>query len=134
MKARFEKDKRTEFDKLYDTMWNKLCREARLSPMQKQLVAQYLRAIIAQRIVEVESAVDMSWLITLIERENYGTDVSKGATKLLRDQQYACDTRNKAFDHDYVDGNGIFHDYDNCGVEHLKVRLSRYGVIYDTTL
>jgi hypothetical protein len=134
MKARFEKDKRTEYDKLYDTMWNKLCREARLSPMQKQLVAQYLRAIIAQRIVEVESAVDMSWLITLIEKENYGTDVSKGATKLMRDQQYACDIRNRAFSNDYIDGNGTWHDYDNCGSEHLKVRLSRYGVTYDTTL
>lgn len=134
MKVRFNRDNRTSFDRQYDDLWNKLCREAQLTPRQMNLTAQYLRAIIAQRIVEVEGAVDMSWLIALIERENYGTDVKRGAKKLMRDQQYACDVRNKAFSNDYVDGNGTWHDYDNCGSEHLKVRLSRYGIEYDTKL
>lgn len=131
MKAIVERDRRCEIDKVFDNLWNKLCREARLTPIQSTLVAKYLRQIIEMRIHEVESAVDMGWLIALIESEHFGTDVSRGAKRLLRAQQYAANVRNEAYGHDAIDGNGVWQDYDNCGCEHLQVRLQRYGVEYD---
>lgn len=131
MKAIVQKDNRCEVDKVFDNLWNKLCREARLSPMQSNLVAKYLRTIIEMRIHEVESAVDMGWLIALIESEHFGTDVSRGAKRLLRAQQYSADVRNEAYGHSVIDGNGVWQDYDNCGCEHLQIRLKRHGVDYD---
>ena len=79
MKAILKKDNRNEIDREYDTLWNKLCREANLSARQSILVARYLRLIIERRIHEIESAVDMGWLLALIEREHFGTDVKRGA-------------------------------------------------------
>ena len=86
------------------------------------------------RIHEIESAVDMGWLIALIEGEGFGTDVSKGATRLLRAQKNAADARNEAYGNGNIDANNFWQKYDGCGLQHLQVRLSRYGVEYDTKL
>jgi hypothetical protein len=132
MKAIVNLDKRGDADKKFDDMWNKLCAKAKLTPIQSNLVANYLRELIGIRMHEIESAVDMAWLVALIESENFGTDVAKGATRLLRVQQYAADVRNEAYGKGCVNANGVWDKYDGCGVEHLKVRLSRYNVEYDT--
>lgn len=134
MNALVKRDRRCAEDKAFDGAWNKMCREARLSPKQSAIVAQYVRWVISRRIVETESAVDMGWLTALIESEHFGTDVKKGAKRLLRVQQYACDVRNEAYGHSCIDGNGDFCDYDNCGLEHLQNRLLNHGVEYDTNL
>lgn len=134
MKSLVKRDRRCEIDKEFDMAWNRMCREAKLSPKQSAVVAHYLRWVIRRRIVEIESAVDMGWLIALIESEKFGTDVKKGAKRLMRVQQYCADIRNEAFGHDCIDGNGDFNEYDNCGLEHLQIRLNRHGVEYDTNL
>lgn len=134
MKARVNLDKRGEADKIWDKMWNDLVRQARLTPMQSALVSKYLRAILKLRINEIESAVDMGWLLALIESENFGTDVSKGAKRLLRVQKHAVEVRNEAYGKGCVDANGQWDKYDGCGLEHLKVRLAWYGVEYDTKM
>ncbi len=134
MKAKVELDNRCEKDKKWDILWSDMVTKAKLSFIQRQVVAKYLRELLAVRIHEVESAVDMGWIIALIESENFGTDVSRGATKLLRVQDYAANVRNEAYGHDCIDGNGHWTDYDGCGLEHLKVRLKRYNVEYETNL
>ena len=134
MKAKVQIDNRSESDRKFDELWTKMTKNARLSPMQSRIVADYLRQIMNLRIHEIESAVDMAWLIALIESEKFGTDVKKGAVKLLRTQQYACDVRNEAYGHDIIDGNGWYNDYDGCGLQHLQMRLERHGVEYDTNL
>ena len=130
MKARVTLDKRSDFDKKWDKLWNDLCRSARLTPIQSGLVSRYLREIIGMRIHEIEAACDMAWLTALIESENFGTDVSRGAKKLLRVQRHACEVRNEAYGKECIDANGRL-EYDGCGLEHLKVRLARYNVDYD---
>ena len=134
MKAIVNMDKRSDADKKYDAMYNKMVRGARLNPMQSNVVARYLRELIGIRMNEIQSAVDMSWLLALIESENFGTDVSKGATRLLRVQAHAADVRNEAYGKGCINANGVYDEYDGCGIEHLKVRLARYGVEYDTNL
>ena len=132
MKVKVNLDKRGEADKIWDRLWNDLVRKAKLTPIQSNLVAQYLRQLMSLRINEIESAVDMGWLIALIESENFGTDVSKGAKKLLRVQRYAVEVRNEAYGKGCVNANGFWDKYDGCGLEHMQVRLGRYGVEYDT--
>lgn len=134
MNAIVDRDRRCDIDKAFDGAWNRMCREARLNPKQSAVVAKYLRWLVEKRIMETESAVDMGWLIALIESEKFGTDVNKGAKRLLRVQQYACNVRNEAYGHSCVDGNGDFVDYDNCGLEHLQIRLKNHGVEYDTNM
>lgn len=134
MKAIVKKDNRSEIDREYDTLWNKLCREANLSARQSMLVARYLRSIIERRIHEIESAVDMGWLLALIESEHFGTDVKRGAKRLPRVQQKAADLRNEAYGHKCVDANGYWQRYDGCGLEHLQQKLLRHGVEYDLRL
>lgn len=133
MKARVILDKRSDFDKKWDKMWNDLVRNAKLTPMQSALVGKYLRELLQMRMGEIESACDMAWLIALIEGENFGTDPSKGATRLLRVQQNAADARNEAYGKKCIDANGCV-DYVGCGIDHLKVRLARYGVDYNTRI
>lgn len=134
MKVKVTLDKRGDADKKFDNLWNKLCSKAKLTPIQSNLVANYLREIMTIRMHEIESAVDMGWLIALIESENFGTDVRRGATRLLRVQQHAADVRNESYGKGCINANGFWDNYDGCGIEHLKVRLSRYGVEYDTAL
>lgn len=130
MKANVKLDNRNEIDKIWDNLWNELVRNAKLNPKQSMLVGKYLREIISLRIHEIESAVDMGWLIALIEGEGFGTDVKKGAKRLLRVQQNAVNARNEAYSKNCVNANGRI-EYDGCGIEHLKARLARYNVEYD---
>jgi hypothetical protein len=132
MKTLVERDRRCENDKAFDKAWNKMCSFAKLSPKQSAIVAQYLRWLIRKRHVEIESAVDMGWLIALIESEHFGTNVNRGAKRLMRVQQYAVNVRNEAYSQTCIDGNGDWNEYDNCGLEHLQIRLNRHGVEYDT--
>lgn len=131
MKVKVELDKRSEFDKRWDKLWNDMVRKAKLTTYQSAMVSSYLRELMGMRMHEIESACDMAWLTALIESEGFGTDMSKGAKRLLRVQQYAVDVRSEAYGKKCIDANGKI-DYDGCGLEHLKVRLSRYGVEYDT--
>lgn len=134
MKAIVKLDKRGEIDKEFDDMWNKMCRQAKLNRMQSSIVASYLRDIVTRRIHEIESAVDMGWIIALIEGEKFGTDVKRGAKRLMRAHQNAVNARNEGYGKGCVNANGVWDKYDGCGLEHLKVRLARYGVEYDTNL
>lgn len=134
MKAIYKRDRRDDDDKKYDDLWNKLCRNARLNHMQSTLVSKYLRDIIGMRIHEIESAIDMAWLISLIESEKFGTDVKRGAKRLIRAQRYARDVANDEYGKGCVNANGVWDDYDGCGLEHLKLRLEKHGVEYDFNL
>lgn len=133
MKAKVILDKRNEVDKLWDDMYNKMVRTANLSPRQSMVVAKYLREIIGLRFHEVEAAVEMSYMLALIEGEKFGTDVNRGARRLIRVQQNAVDVRNEAYGRKCLDANGCFA-YDGCGVEHLQLKLRKYGVEYETKL
>ena len=133
MKAKVNLDNRTKVDKKWDDMYNKMVRSANLSPRQSMIVSHYLREIIGLRIHEVEAACDMAYLIALIEGEKFGTDVNRGAKRLIRVQQNAVDARNKAYGNECIDANGRIA-YDGCGLAHLKIRLARYGVEYETKL
>ena len=134
MNVLIKRDRRSDIDRKFDDMWNRLCREANLSARQSILVARYLREIMGMRIHEIESAIDMGWLIALIESEKFGTDVKRGAKRLVRVQQKCADVRNEAYGHECIDANGFWQKYDGCGLEHLKMRLARHGVEYDTAL
>lgn len=131
MKAKVKLDKRPEIDKTYDNMWTKMIKDARLNKLQEQIVARYLRTVLQARIAEIESVVDMGWVLALIEVEGFGTDVNKGATRLPRVQAKSCEIRNEAFSHDCFNANGHYESYDGCAVEHLKRELRRYGIEYE---
>jgi hypothetical protein len=74
MKVLAKADNRSEIDKRYDTIYNKMVRDARLTPLQENIVATYLHKIMQMRIHEIEGVVEMAYLIALIESEHYGTD------------------------------------------------------------
>ena len=134
MKVKVEADRRSEVDKLYAAKYNKMVASAKLNPRQATIVSAYVRDLLGIRMHEIESALDMAWLIALIESEGFGTDPKRGATRLLRVQQAAVDIRNEAYGHKSVDANGILQSYDGCGLEHLQARLARYGCEYDTRI
>lgn len=134
MKAIVTTDKRNDIDRKFDMMYNGMVAKAKLTPKQSQIVARYLREIMGMRLHEIESARDMGWLLSLIEVEHYGTDVKRGATKLLRVQQGMADIINEAYGHECIDANGYWQSYDGCGLEHLQQRLARHGVEYDTAI
>lgn len=130
MKVKVKADNRSEIDKRFDTIYNKMVRDAHLTPLQENIVATYLHKITQMRINEIEAAVEMSYLIALIESEHFGTD-KKRATRLPRVQAYAAEAINEAFGHSCIDSAGFWNSYDGCGVERLKLRLERNGVDYD---
>lgn len=134
MKAIIKKDKRNEVSRKFDDMWNKMVRDAKLNATQEMVVRLYLREIMTIRIHEIQSADDMSWILSLIEGEKFGTDVKKGAVKLLRVQAKTAEIRNEAYGHGCIDANGVYQEYDGCGLEYLQNRLQRYGVEYDTNI
>ena len=134
MKAIVNKDRRSEADKKFDSMWNKMVREAKLNRIQENTVAAYLRELLGIRMREVTSAVDMSWIISLVEKEKFGTNVSRGATRLLRAQAYAADLRNEAYGKGCVNANGVWDKYDGCGLERLQSKLAGYDIEYDANL
>lgn len=134
MKVKVVKDRRGEADRKIDDLYNKMVRTAKLTPLQENTVAEYIRKILSIRMHEIESVTDMSWMASLIEGEGFGTDTNKGATRLLRAQRTASGIREEAYGHKCVDANGIYRSYDGCGLEHLQTRLKRYGVEYDARL
>jgi hypothetical protein len=134
MKAIVTTDKRNDIDRKFDMMYNGMVAKAKLTPKQSQIVARYLREIMGMRLHEIESARDMGWMAALIEGEKFGTDVKRGAKRLVRVQQKCVDIINEAFGHECVDANGYWQSYDGCGLEHLQQRLARHGVEYDTAI
>ncbi len=133
MKVLVKADNRSEIDKRFDSIYNKMVRDAHLSPKQENIVATYLHKIMQMRINEIEGAIEMSYLIALIESEHFGTDTKRGhAKRLHRVQAYATEAINEAYGHSCIDSAGFWNSYDGCGLERLKVRLSRLGVEYDT--
>ncbi len=133
MKAKVNLDKRNVVDKIWDDMYNKMVRTANLSPKQSMIVSKYLREIIGLRIHEIEAAVEMSYMLALIEGERFGTDVKRGASRLIRVQNNAVDIRNKAYGYECLDANGCIV-YDGCGLGHLQTSLAHRGVEYQTKL
>lgn len=132
MKVKVKADNRSDIDKRFDSIYNKMVRDAHLSPKQENIVATYLHKIMQMRINEIEAAVEMSYLIALIESEHYGTDVGRGhATKLFRVQKYAAEALDQAYGHGCLNSAGFWTSYDGCGVERLQSRLERLGVEYD---
>ena len=134
MKVKVDTDYRSDIDKKFDSIYNKMVRDARLNPRQENIVAAYLYKIMQMRIHEIEGAVEMSWIIALIESEKFGTDQRRGAKRLLRAQAKAVDVRNEAYGHDCFDGGGFWKSYDGCGFERLQIRLGRHGCEYDAKL
>lgn len=131
MKVLVKADNRSDIDKRFDSVYNKMVRDAHLSPKQENIVATYLHKMMQMRINEIEGAIEMSYLITLIESERYGTD-PKRSTRLYRVQSYAKDVINEAYGHSCIDSAGFWCSYDGCGLERLVQRLARSGVEYDT--
>lgn len=131
MNVRVKADNRSEIDKRFDSVYNKMVRDAHLSPKQENIVSTFLHKIMQMRTNEIEGAIEMSYLIALIESEHYGTD-KKRAIKLPRVQAYAAEVINEAYGHACIDSAGFWCSYDGCGLERLVQRLARSGVEYDT--
>jgi hypothetical protein len=131
MKVKVSADRRSEIDKRFDSIYNKMVRDAHLSPKQENIVATYLHKIMNMRVTEIEAAVEMGYLIALVESEHFGTDTKRGAKKLYRTQAYAAEAINEAFGHSCIDSAGFWNSYDGCGLERLQGRLSSLGVDYD---
>lgn len=132
MKVLVKADNRSETDKRFDSVYNKMVRDAHLTPKQENIVATYLHKIMQMRINEIEGAIEMSYLIALIESEHFGTEAKRGAKRLHRVQAYAADIINEAYGHSCIDSAGFWCSYDGCGLERLQGRLARLGVEYDT--
>jgi hypothetical protein len=134
MKVKVERDRRSDVDKAFDKIYNKMVHDAKLTPRQENIVSAYMKKIMLMRMHEIESIVDMSWMIHMIEDEGWGTDPSKGATRLLRSQTGAAAIREEAYGHECTDAHGFWNSYDGCGLEHLQTRLKRYGCEYNTRI
>ena len=132
MKANVNLDKRGKVARMYDEMLNAMKRDAKLTPKQFAVVGRYIRKVIGLRIHEVEAAVEMSYLISLIESEKFGT--AAGATRIPRVQAKAVEVRNEAYGHSCIDANGNIDNYDGCGIEHLQIRLEKLGLIYEAKI
>lgn len=131
MKVKVSADNRSDIDKRFDSIYNKMVRDAHLSPKQENIVSTYLHKIMNMRINEIEAAVEMAYLIALIESERFGTSANRGAKRLHRVQACATEAINEAYGHSCIDSAGFWNSYDGCGVERLKIRLKRLGVEYD---
>lgn len=128
MNAKVELDKRNELDKKYDTMWNKLCRDASLNPKQRFIVSKYIRDLLGTRMNEVQAATEMAYMLAMIETVSFGT--RKGSTRLLKVQDRAREHINESYGSKSFDANGVF-GYDGCGYERLVNRLESKGIEYD---
>ena len=126
MKAKVVLDRRNDLDKKYDQMFNKMVKDANLSPKQKMVVSAYLKCILNEKIQEVENAMDMGYCIGLIEVEKFGCN--KRATRLPRLRKYVREVVNKAYDHETIDANGVWNKYDGCGIERMEMYLAKHGV------
>ena len=128
MKAKVELDKRNDLDKRYDRLFDKMVRDAHLTPKQKYIVINYIEKVTGEKVREVENAMNMGFWIGLIEVEHFGHN--KRAIKLPRLQNYVRDVVNEAYGKDCIDANGRIC-YDGCGLEHLKNHLARHGVEFE---
>lgn len=131
MKARVNLDKRGRIAKREDEMLNAMKRDAGLNPRQFAIVGHYIRNLAALLVHENEAAMEMSYMIALIEGEKFGTDPGRGACRIPRVQKNAAEAREEAYGKSCVDANGYINDYDGCGLEHLQIRLARHGVDYE---
>ncbi len=131
MNAIVNRDRRCEIDRRFDDLYNKMVREAQLTPKQRNVVGAYLHNIMAMRIHEIRGAVDMSWILSLAEGEGYGTDVRRGACRLQRVHKRALAIRDEAFAKGSVDARGFWNSYDGCGYERLQTRMKRHGLEYE---
>lgn len=128
MKAKVVLDKRNALDKKFDTMWNKLCRDAALNPKQKFIVSKYVRDLLGARMNEVNAATEMAYLLALVETMGFGA--RKGSTRLLKVQDRAREHINETYGAKGLDANGVY-GYDGCGYERLVNRLESKGIEYD---
>jgi hypothetical protein len=133
MKVLAKADNRSEIDKRYDTIYNKMVRDARLTPLQENIVATYLHKIMQMRIHEIEGVVEMAYLIALIESEHYGTD-PKRSSRIHRVQACATEAINEAYGHSCIDSAGFWCSYDGCGYERMLSHLHRLGLEYENKL
>ena len=129
MKVKVKADRRSAIDREYDDMYNKMLRESGINARQSVIVKTFLRAIVRRRIQEIEAAVEMGYLLSLIEVERCGT--SRKATRLKKIQARAAEHINEAYSRGYINANGFFEDYDGCGYERLKAKLHGYGLEYE---
>jgi hypothetical protein len=83
------------------------------------------------RLNEIEGAIEMGYIIALIESEHFGTDPKRGAKRLYRVQAKASEVINEAYGHACIDSGGFWNSYDGCGFERLQGRLARLGCEYD---
>lgn len=125
MNAKVQTDRRCTEDKRYDQMYNKMVRDANLSPKQRMIVKNYTEKLLRETIDEVENAVSYGYCIALIESERFGCN--KTATRIPRVQRYVRDVLNEAYGHDCIDANGRL-GYDGCGIGRLRIRLQNNGV------
>ena len=131
MKAIVNKDPRSAIDRKWDEMFEELCRKARLDPKQRALVRAYARELLGLKIHEIEGAIEMSYLISLIESEHFGTNAKYGAVRLRRVQEKATELIEDAYGKTCYDARGRHLSYDGCGYERLVLRLERHGIRYE---
>ena len=133
MKARVIKDRRSEADRQYDDMFNKMVRDASLTARQRIIVQTYLRNIVRIKLVETEAVMEMAYLLALIESEKFGTN-PRNSTRLKRVQDAAAKQLNDVYERGCINANGFVEDYDECAVERLQARLANYGIEYSTKI
>lgn len=133
MKARVIKDRRSDVDRQYDEMFNKMVRDAALNARQRVIVQTYLRSIVRIKLHETEAVMEMAYLLALIKSEKFGTD-AKRSTRLKRVQKAASEELNDVYERGCVNANGFLEDYDGCAVERLQARLSNLGIEYETKI
>ena len=133
MKAKVIKDRRSDIDRMYDDMFNKMVRDASLTARQRLIVQTYLRSCVRIKINETLASTEMAYLLALIESERFGTD-AKRSTRLKRVQAAAAEQLNDVYERGCINANGFLEDYDGCAVERLKSRLANYGIEYETNI
>ena len=133
MNVKVVKDRRSEIEKRFDEMFNKMVRDAGLNARQRVIVQTYLRNLMRLKINEVEAVMEMSYLLALIKSEKYGTD-PRNSTRLKRVQKAAAEELDDVYQKGFINANGVWDDYDGCGIDRLKSRLANYGIDYDTKI
>ena len=133
MKAKVIRDRRSDIDRQYDDMFNKMVRDAGLNARQRVIVQTYLRSIVRIKLHETEAVMEMAYLLALIKSEKFGTDPKK-STRLKRVQQAASEELNDVYERRHINANGFLEDYDGCAVERLQARLANLGIEYETKI
>lgn len=118
------KDNRTAEDKRDDLLWTKVCRKANLNPVQQMTVSRYVDDLLRQRMTEVESAVEMGYIIALNEVLGFGEK------RIKRVQECAAANIEKAYGAMSFDGNCSVARYDGCAMQRLNNWLKGMGIEY----